>query len=226
MTSRKRTRRTGALLHAAVVGALTLTAAGCGGEDDEQPADTSVAAQRLCGGQAVSTEAAQVLELVMGTKRFEKSGEDSTVSAAAKAMGRNTSTTEGDGTLCDIHPAGSADLDELTVEWSMDGTAPESGSVPQVSTVPRDATRNEPPRRAHLTFACFGGREFPGSAPRYVTLSVGPRPLQIPDADAQDVRKAYATVAHSFSLALAKELGCKDDGGLATKPALPTAGKG
>ncbi|MFI8269826.1 MULTISPECIES: hypothetical protein [Streptomyces] len=38
--------------------------------------------------------------------------------------------------------------------------------------------------------------------------------------DPEELKDAYATVAHSFALALAKELRCENDGGLEPRPAL------
>ncbi|MEU4682858.1 hypothetical protein AB0G24_07030 [Streptomyces xinghaiensis] len=50
----------------------------------------------------------------------------------------------------------------------------------------------------------------------------GGRPTE-PEGDTEELEAledAYATVAHSFSLAMAKELGCEDNGGLKAKPSL------
>ncbi|GGS03170.1 MULTISPECIES: hypothetical protein [Streptomyces] len=38
--------------------------------------------------------------------------------------------------------------------------------------------------------------------------------------DPEELKDAYATMAHSFALALAKELRCENDGGLEPRPAL------
>ncbi|MFJ1803418.1 hypothetical protein [Streptomyces sp. NPDC088180] len=39
-----------------------------------------------------------------------------------------------------------------------------------------------------------------------------------PEGDPQKLEDAYATVAHSVSLAMAKELDCENDGGLEARP--------
>ncbi|MEV0778162.1 hypothetical protein ACIBLA_01520 [Streptomyces sp. NPDC050433] len=41
-----------------------------------------------------------------------------------------------------------------------------------------------------------------------------------PEGDERPQKNAYATLAHSFALAQAKELGCDNNGGLKTKPSL------
>ncbi|MDX2674252.1 hypothetical protein NEH83_12745 [Streptomyces sp. JUS-F4] len=41
-----------------------------------------------------------------------------------------------------------------------------------------------------------------------------------PEGDPEKLKDAYATVAHSFALAMAKELGCENDGGLEARPVL------
>jgi hypothetical protein len=44
-----------------------------------------------------------------------------------------------------------------------------------------------------------------------------------PEGDTEALKDAYVTVAHSFSLAMAKELGCEKNGGLPQKPVLDPA---
>ncbi|MCX4505629.1 hypothetical protein ACH4E9_30680 [Streptomyces anulatus] len=44
-----------------------------------------------------------------------------------------------------------------------------------------------------------------------------------PEGDPQKLKDAYATVAHSVSLSMAKELGCENNGGLQERPPLDPA---
>ncbi|GGW20663.1 hypothetical protein GCM10018980_44240 [Streptomyces capoamus] len=44
-----------------------------------------------------------------------------------------------------------------------------------------------------------------------------------PEGDVEALVDAYATVAHSFSLAMAEELRCEKNGGLPAKPVLNRA---
>lgn len=44
-----------------------------------------------------------------------------------------------------------------------------------------------------------------------------------PEGDPQKLKDAYATVAHSFSPAMAKELGCESNGGLQARSSLDPA---
>ncbi|MGJ3561177.1 hypothetical protein ACR6C2_34600 [Streptomyces sp. INA 01156] len=44
-----------------------------------------------------------------------------------------------------------------------------------------------------------------------------------PEGDVEALKDAYATVAHSVSLAMARELRCEKDGGLPERPVLDPA---
>ncbi|MFI2424329.1 hypothetical protein ACH5A7_09535 [Streptomyces sp. NPDC018955] len=44
-----------------------------------------------------------------------------------------------------------------------------------------------------------------------------------PEGDVEALKDAYATVAHSFSPAMAEELRCERNGGLPARPALDPA---
>ncbi|MEV8363132.1 hypothetical protein AB0R12_19335 [Streptomyces niveus] len=70
---------------------------------------------------------------------------------------------------------------------------------------------------AYVTFAC-GHKDEPNSSPDYISASAEATVRTGPEGDERRKKNAYATVAHSF--ALAKELGCEDNGGLKPKPSL------
>ncbi|MEW1610433.1 MULTISPECIES: hypothetical protein [unclassified Streptomyces] len=76
------------------------------------------------------------------------------------------------------------------------------------------------PDAAYVQFACRSGK-LPGSAPAHIDVGVerGGMPTK-PEGDLEALTRAYATVAHSFSLALAEELGCEDGAGLEARPSL------
>ncbi|MEU9057591.1 hypothetical protein AB0D13_01535 [Streptomyces sp. NPDC048430] len=79
------------------------------------------------------------------------------------------------------------------------------------------------PDRAFVTFACRSG-ELPGLAPAHVVIHINFGAVsEEPEGDVEALKDAYATVTHSFSLAMAREMGCEDDGGLEARPSLDPA---
>ncbi|MEU4886694.1 MULTISPECIES: hypothetical protein [Streptomyces] len=228
VTNRRGTR---GLLCAAVAGSLALAAAGCSGGDDGvggKEADTSVAAERLCGGKAVSAEAGKALQVIMGYAQFEPSNEKTTVAAAARELGRTDNTqVNAIGDICRIYPPTDAPFKQLRVSWHLTGSAPEDISAGRFTLLPMGEQAGTAPDVAFVTFACHDGHELTGPMRRHITITVEPggKPTE-PEGDTKELealKDAYATVAHSFSLAMAKELGCEDNGGLKAKPSLTPA---
>ncbi|WP_381794705.1 hypothetical protein [Streptomyces niveus] len=73
---------------------------------------------------------------------------------------------------------------------------------------------------AFVTFPC-SHKEHPLARPDYISVWVSATGIPTePEGDERPQKDAYATLAHSFALAQAKELGCEDNGGLKTKPSL------
>ncbi|MFE7336942.1 hypothetical protein [Streptomyces griseus] len=70
-----------------------------------------------------------------------------------------------------------------------------------------------------VRFACRS-EKLPGSAPAHIRLGVERWSPEMPEGDPEKLKDAYATVAHSFALAMAKELGCENDGGLEARAVL------
>lgn len=75
---------------------------------------------------------------------------------------------------------------------------------------------------AYVTFAC-GHKDQPNSSPDYISASAEATVRTKPEGDERPLKNAYATLAHSFALALAKELNCEDNGGLKPEPSLVPA---
>lgn len=223
VTSRRGTR---GLLCAAVAGTLVLAVAGCSGGDDGsggKEADTSVAAERLCGGNAVSAEAGEALQVIMGSARFDPSSEKSTVAAAARELSRRD---DFGGDICRIYPPADAPVKELRIRWYWDDSAPDDDTAAKFTLLPMGEKAGTAPDVAFITFACRA-EELTGTTPQHITIMVEPggRPTE-PEGDTEELealKDAHATVAHSFSLAMAKELGCEDNGGLKAKPSLTPA---
>ncbi|MGW0854752.1 hypothetical protein [Streptomyces sp. NPDC002690] len=226
--SRKAVRE--GLLAAAVVGSLVLGATACGGEDDEpgkaadKAADKAVAGTELCGGGgAVSTEAAKALEVITGESRFEASGKDYTLAKAAAAVDAGAPGVVPDSDLCRIHtPVGTPEV-ELRITWKLvDGTA--TGDTASKFTVLKmgemavTATNS-----ALLQFGCESDK-VTATALRHILIDVERRDtLEEPEGDAEALKDAYATVAHSLALGLAKELHCEENGGLPAQAVLDAA---
>jgi hypothetical protein len=219
--------RTHGLLCATVAGSLALAAAGCSAGDDGtggKKADTSVTAEHLCGGAAESTDAGEALEVITGSARFEASGEKSTVPAAAQELTRTAaSSASGNGDICRIYPPLASPVEALRITWELSGSAPKQPSASKFTLLPMGERAGTAPDGAFIAFTCHD-ENLPNSTPHHIAISVEPTGMPTdPEGDTQALQDAYATVAHSFSLAMAKELGCSDDGGLEARPSLTPA---
>lgn len=214
----------GGFLGAAMAGSLVLGATGCGGGDDEagKAADEAVGAERLCGGEAVSAEAGKALKVITGSSRFED--DESTVVRAVQALSeRFASSATGDGEVCRVYPTTGTSDDDLRITWQLSGSAPVDDPAPKFTVLKMGERALAATDGAYLRFACRSG-ELPGSAPARIDIGVerGGMPTE-PEGDPEALKNAYATVAHSFSLAMAKELDCENDGGLEARPSLDPA---
>ncbi|MFE9726394.1 hypothetical protein ACFYQ5_23055 [Streptomyces sp. NPDC005794] len=199
---------------------------GCGEEKSraEEAWEQSVSPERLCGGAAVSAQAGEALETITGSSRFEASGRTSTVAYAAKDLSDQfTSSVTAHGDICRVFtPVGVPDVD-TRITWRLSGSAPKGGLDPRYTGLRMGELAGTAPDRAFVTFACRSG-ELPGVAPAHIDVHVnyGAIPTE-PEGDVEELKDAYATVAHSFALSMAKELGCENDGGLKPQPALDAA---
>ncbi|WP_368073322.1 hypothetical protein [Streptomyces griseus] len=217
----------GGLLGAAVAGSLVFGAAGCSDDEKDYAAEArerSVPATELCGGHAVSAAAGKGLETITGSPRFEASGKEYTVARAAQALSESfTSSADGRGDVCRIYtPVGTADF-ELRITWRLSGSAPGGAAAPKFTALKMGEGAGTAPDGAFVGFAC-SSRELTGPTPAHIGIEVerGGMPEE-PEGDTARLKDAYATVAHSVSLAMAKQLGCEDDGGLEAQPSLDPA---
>lgn len=216
VTTGTRTRR---LLFGAVGGALTLLATGCSDGADGKPADVSVTADKLCGGGVVTEDGAKALEVITGETRFTASGDNSTVTDAAEELTREAMTsTQERGDICRIYPY--APVDELRVRWVLMGTAPTGTPDPKFTRLPMGERAGAAHDTAYVAFAC-GHKDRPGSSPDHISAWVEATGVPTrPEGETRPQKNAYATLAHSFALALAKELKCDSNGGLKPRPSL------
>lgn len=224
MITRKRTR---GLLSAVVAGSLVLAVAGCGGSDDGGKPVPIVAAEQLCGGTVISPAAAKALEVIMGVDQFEESDDEHTIPLAVqdlKLTGKTTGT--GDEDICLIYTPLDALTDTLRVRWFLLGITPtgEETIAPQFTKLPMGILAGTSPDTAFVTFDCHDNNSPLTSVPYHIEISVETTGLPVePEGDPQALEDAFATLAHTFAVAISKELRCTDNGGLKAQPSLTPA---
>lgn len=208
-----------------VVGSTALGAAGCAGGDDDAPKEGGefVAGTFLCGGQAVSDQAGRALEVITGSSRFEESDETSTVVHAARELSEKfNSSATGDGDICTVFAEDAKQSDRLEVTWELTGGPPEGEPASKFRVLRMGERALAAPDAGVVQFACRNEKSL-GSQPAHVDIGVERWSPEEPEGDPEKLTDAYATVAHSVSLAMAKELGCENDGGLEPRPVLDPA---
>ncbi|WP_097992696.1 hypothetical protein [Streptomyces sp. f51] len=208
-----------------VVCSMALGAAGCAGGDDDAPKEVGefVAGTFLCGGQAVSDQAGKALEVITGSSRFEESDETSTVVHAARELSEKfTSSATGDGDICTVFAEDAKQSDRLEVTWELTGGPPEGEPASKFRVLRMGERALAAPDAGVVQFACRNEKSL-GSQPAHVDIGVERWSPEEPEGDPEKLTDAYATVAHSVSLAMAKELGCENNGGLEPRPVLDPA---
>lgn len=217
VTTRTRMHR---FLCAAVAGSLAFLAAGCGDGDDGKAVDEYVTADELCGGRAVTKDAVKALEVITGKNRFAASGEDSTVAAAAeKLTGLARLSARDKGDICWVFPEDSAN--ELRIRWEFRNAAPKGPPHPKFTLFPMGVEAGAAYETGYVTFACDYKDQPDYFKPAYISAWV--EPIVLPkslEGDEKELEIAQVTVAHSFALALSKELGCAGNAGLKAEPSL------
>lgn len=221
----------GGLLAAVVAGSLFFGATGCGGGGEvdgtpKTPKDYKVVAgTQLCGGKAVSADASRALKVITGTSRFEASGEEYTVAQAARALIEAFPVpTVGREDACRVYtPIGTPDFD-LRITWRLVDGAPTDPPAPNFTVLKMGERTVAAANKAYVQFACRSERLLRSSRVGHIRIGVEhwavPRE---PEGDVEALKDAYATVAHSVSLAMAKELRCEKNGGLPERPVLDPA---
>ncbi|MFG2358284.1 hypothetical protein [Streptomyces sp. NPDC048521] len=216
----------GGLLSAAVAGSLFLGATGCGGDGDKDgvPKDYKVVAgTQLCGGNAVSADASRALKVITGSPRFEASAERYTIKAAANLVETfPTPTVTKD--VCRVYtPIGTPDF-ELRITWNLEDGAPTGAPAPNFTVLKMGERAVAAADKAYVFFACRSARLAGSSTPAHIVIGVERWGMPTePEGNVEALKDAYATVAHSFSLAMAKELRCEKNGGLPARPVLDPA---
>ncbi|MEH0547235.1 hypothetical protein QA802_30340 [Streptomyces sp. B21-105] len=210
---------------ATVVASLYLGATGCGGDGDDDAVDKALAGTQLCGGHAVSAQASKALKVITGSSRFGTTAEKSTVArAATNLVEAFPVATGGRDDVCRIYTADGTPDFAIRVTWGLDDGPPTGTPAPDFTALDMGERTLAAADRASVRFACRSDR-FPNSTnAAHIVIGVErwmmPKP---PEGNIKALKDAYATVAHSFSLAMAKELRCEKNGGLPDRPVLDPA---
>ncbi|MFJ6905122.1 hypothetical protein ACWERF_06980 [Streptomyces griseoluteus] len=226
MISLRRAR--GGLLSAALAGSLLLGASACGSDEEgnKTPKDYKVVAgTQLCGGHAVSADASQALKVITGSSRFEASEEGSTTAQAAADLIASPTAATTTKNICRVFtPIGAPDF-QLRATWRLADHAPtDDPSAPKFTELKMGDKAVAAADMAYVYFTCRSDKVL--SSPEGAHIVVGVEHLAMPrepEDNVKALKNAYATVAHSFSLAMAKELRCDKNGGLPPKPVLDPA---
>jgi hypothetical protein len=213
------------LLATAVASLLYLGATGCGGDGDEEAADKALAGTQLCGGDAVSAKASKALKVITGSSRFGTTAEKSTVARAARDLVEAFPVaTGGRDDVCRIYTADGTPDFAIRVTWGLEDGPPTGTPAPDFTVLDMGERTLAAANRASVRFACRSDR-FPNST-NAAHVAIGVERWGMPtesEGNVEALKDAYATVAHSFSLAMAKELRCEKNGGLPARPVLDPA---
>ncbi|WP_311765346.1 hypothetical protein [Streptomyces zingiberis] len=209
----------------AVVGLLNLVATGCGGDGDGETADESLAGTQLCGGEAVSAEASEALRVITGSSRFGTTAEKSTVAQAATDLVEAfPAPTGGRDDICRIYTADGTPDFTIRVTWGLDEGPPTGNPAADYTVLKMGERTLAAENRASVRFACRSDRLSDASRVGHIVVGVERWMMpKGPEEDVEALKDAYATVAHSFSLAMAKELRCEKNGELPARPVLDPA---
>lgn len=225
MISRRSVR--GGLLSAAVAGSLFLGATGCGGDGDEGGAPDDykvVAGTQLCGGDAMSADASKALKVITGASRFEASAERYSIAQAARDLVEAFAPTRTMDACRVFTPRDTPDFD-LRITWRLADSGPtDEPAAPKFTVLKMGEEALAAEDQAYIYFACQSDRLSSPTTVAHIVIGVEHRdPFHEPEGDIEALKDAYATVAHSVSLAMAKELRCEKNGGLPAKPVLDPA---
>ncbi|MGW1466818.1 hypothetical protein ACWCPT_21015 [Streptomyces sp. NPDC002308] len=206
--------------------ALLAGATGCGGDEDPaaKAADKAVAGTELCGDNAMSADAAKALKVITGESRLEASAKEYSIAKAASAL-REKFITEsvGTGDICRVFtPVGTPEI-QLRITWNLARDASTGKMGSEYTELKMGDAAWTTPDKALIEFACRSDK-LAGSNPAHISVEVmrWGMPKDIDDENGA-LKDAYATVTHSISVAMAKELGCAENGGLPAQVVLDQA---
>ncbi|MFI2411765.1 hypothetical protein [Streptomyces sp. NPDC018947] len=172
----------------------------------------------------MSADASKALKVITGSSRFEASAERYTVARAAGDLVEafpNSTVTED---ACRVYtPLGTPEF-ELRITWNLADGAPTDTSAPDVTVLRMGERTVAAADKAHVYFACRSDKLVGSAGLAHIVIGVERWGMPTePEGDVEALKDAYATVAHSVSLAMAKELRCEKNGGLPERPVLDPA---
>ncbi|MFM9631968.1 MULTISPECIES: hypothetical protein [Streptomyces] len=173
----------------------------------------------------MSAEASRALKVITGQSRFEASGEEYTVAqAAADLVAAFGDPRVYRGDACRVYtPTGTPDFD-LRITWRRVDGPPTGTPAPDFTVLDMGERTLAAANRAYVQFACRSDKLAGSSTAAHVAVGVEHWGMpKEPEGDVEALKDAYATVAHSFSLAMAEELRCEKNGGLPARPVLDPA---
>lgn len=218
----------GIYLSATVAGSLLLGATGCSGDEDKDGLPKGykiVAGTQLCGGDAISADASKALKVITGSSRFEASAKTYTVAQAAADLAMESSGSAiGSKDACRIFtPIGTPSF-QLRIRWALEDDAPTGASAPKFTVLKMGERTVAAADTAIVFFKCQSDKLIGSAGEAHIVIEVEHWAMPSePEGNIKALKNAYATVAHSFSLAMAKQLRCDKNGGLPTKPVLEPA---
>ncbi|MGW5129058.1 hypothetical protein ACWEQ7_34465 [Streptomyces sp. NPDC004069] len=183
-----------------------------------------VAGTQLCGGRAVSADASKALKVITGSSRFEASAERYTVAQAAADLVEAFPVPTVTKDICRVYtPIGTPDFD-LRITWNLVDGVPTDPPAPNFTELKMGEDAVTAADKAYVQFACRSEKLLNSSRVGHIVIGVRHWAVPTePEGDIEALKDAYATVAHSVSLAMAKELRCEKNGGLPARPVLDPA---
>lgn len=182
-----------------------------------------VGAAQLCDGVFRSPSAARALERVTGARGFDPEGTGEGLEGAAETLkGEFEQAGVSKGTeieLCSVYASTSSDLDDVSLEFALDGGEFLDSSEHAAELTPYKVGRKAlaGSKRASLYFECvsplLGSR-----ADKAVILRGEISNRDEPTGDTQQLREANLTLLNAAAFALAGELRCEKQGGLSETP--------
>lgn len=205
-----------------MAGMLLLSATGCSDDDGApSPNEKPVAGTKVCGGNAVSPEASRALKVITGTSRFAASSEKSSIAKAATNIIDSYPDIVSLEDICRIFTAPGEREFQLRITWDMDQSPPKGDFGSKFTVLKMGEQTVASSDSAYVEFACRGARLPDSLGLSYLEIGVKRWLFSAEsEADPEALKYAYATVAHSVALALAKELRCEKNGGLPERPVL------
>lgn len=214
-------RPTGGRTLAVAAAVLGVLVAGCGSGQSQDDEPVRLSASEVCAQGILNADAVRALELLTGASEFDppKKTDNESMSAVADSMSRGYAAigaSRGDQ-VCKAVPFDSNNRHDVSVSFEIEHESQRTGEQSESgkgSYWEYDLGRNALAisRQAKLFFDCASTRlaGLDKAVPVAASVSIS----QGSKGDEPGLREANLTIVHSAALAMAKELGCKDNGGL------------